>query len=190
MTIVSKGIREAVMILKKGGIVAYPTESSYALGCDVTNHEAMRKVYKLKKRPMSKGLTFIVGSTKTAEKYSILGRSEKNVMKKLMPGRLTLVARGRKGGEFAFRIPSNYRALEMAKAFGKPITATSANMSGKEPIFSVKKLLNLWNGRIDMILDGGTLARRRPSTVVDIFSGVNIRRKGPVTKKQIGDALS
>lgn len=169
--------------------MAYPTESSYALGCDATNRKAVGKVYRLKKRPASKELTVIIGSAKAAEKYAILGGSEKSVVKKLMPGRLTLVARSRKGGEFAFRIPSNYKALEMAKAFGKPITATSANISGKEPIFSVKKLLNVWNGRIDMILDGGTLARRRPSTVVDLFSGVSIRRKGPVTRKQVGDAL-
>lgn len=189
MTIVSKDIKLAVKLLKKGGIVAYPTESSYALGCDGTNSRAKRKIYVLKKRPEGKQLTFIVGSLKTAEKYAFLTENEKKVARKLMPGRLTLVAKSRHGREFAFRIPSNGTALKMAKAFGKPITATSANMSGKSPVFGVKKLLGMYGGKIDMAIDGGTLPKRRASTIADLFNEINIRRKGPVTKKQIEDAI-
>ncbi|MDI6721464.1 MAG: L-threonylcarbamoyladenylate synthase [Candidatus Aenigmarchaeota archaeon] len=189
MTIISKDVRLAVDILKKGGIVAYPTESSYALGCDGTKKRPARKIYVLKKRSPTKNFTVIIGSLKTAEKHGILGEKERKLMRKLMPGRITLVTKGRKGGEFAFRIPSHRIAFELAKAFGRPVTATSANISGEEPIFSAKKLASMYNGKIDMVLDGGNLPKRKPSTVVDLFDGINIRRKGPVSKKEIEEAL-
>ncbi len=189
MTIISRDIKLAARILRRGGIVAYPTESSYALGCDATNHMAVKKIYALKKRPKGKQMTVIVGSMKAAERHAVLGADDKNIVRKLMPGRLTLVCRGRSGGEFAFRIPSRPEALKLAKAFGKPITATSANISGKNPVYKVNNLLKLYGGRIDMVLDGGTLPRRRASTVASMLNGIEIRRKGPVTKKQIEDSL-
>ncbi|MBI2580080.1 MAG: threonylcarbamoyl-AMP synthase [Candidatus Aenigmarchaeota archaeon] len=189
MTIISKDIKLAVKLLKKGGIIAYPTESSYALGCDGTNEEAKRKICRLKRRPVGKQMTFIVNSIGVAEKYAILEKSEKNAARNLMPGRLTLVCKGRNGGEFAFRIPSNKIAFNLAKTFGGPITATSANLSGKEPVFSIKNLIKLYSGKIDMVLDGGNLPRRRPSTVADVFSGINIRRRGPVSRRMLEGVL-
>ena len=188
MTIVSDDIQKAAGILKKGGIVAYPTESSYALGCQI-GKEAVKKIYEIKQRPKNKGMTYIVPSLEVAGKYAVLSNNEKRIVKKLMPGRLTLVARNKRGGEFVFRIPSHPVALKLAKAFGKPITATSANISGKEAIYNPKKIFDLWNGKIDMILDFGILPKKRPSTIACVFDKIKICRRGHVTKKQIEDAL-
>ncbi|MBI2173011.1 MAG: threonylcarbamoyl-AMP synthase [Candidatus Aenigmarchaeota archaeon] len=189
MTIISRDIKLAVRILRRGGIVAYPTESSYAMGCDATNPAAVRKIYALKKRPKKKQITVIVGSMKAAERHALLSREDRNVVRKLMPGRLTLVCRSRNGGEFAFRIPLHKTAFALARRFSKPITATSANISGKRPIHSTASLLKLYGGVIDMVLDGGTLPGNRASTVASMMNGIEIRRKGPVTKKQIEGAL-
>ena len=181
-------IKIASNILKKGGIVVYPTETSYGLGCDGTNPKAIRKIFKIKKRNLGKSLTYILPSVGIAEKYGIITKADIKIIKKFMPGNITLVVKSRNkkfGKEFAFRISSNNLANKLSKKFRKPIVATSANISGKESLYNINEIKKVFSGKVDLIIDSGNLKRRKSTTVLDLFDGINIRRKGNITEKEI-----
>src|SRR3990172_6430520 len=98
-------IKAALGVLKKNGTVIYPTETSYGLGCDGTNPKVIRKIFRIKKRNIGKNLTYIVSSVEIAEKYGIITRIDKKIIKKIMPGNITLVVKSKNkklGEEFAF----------------------------------------------------------------------------------------
>ncbi len=184
-----KAITSAVSVLKKGGIVVYPTETSYGVGADATNIRALKKINRLKGRK-NKFLPIII-DRKMAGKYIVLNSDMKNLMKRFMPGPLTLVADKRMktkkllGG---FRIPANSFALNLVKRFGKPITATSANISGNKQIYGIKDVKKVFSGRADLIIDAGSLPRRQPSTVFDV-RGMRILRKGKISLRKIGKVI-
>jgi L-threonylcarbamoyladenylate synthase len=139
---------------------------------------------------MKKNLTYIVPSLKVAEKYGVITKEDKKVIRKFMPGNVTLVVRSRNkkfGKEFAFRISSNKFAHKLAKKFRKPIAATSANISAKGAIYDIKEIKKIFSDKADLIIDAGNLKRRKPTTVLDLFDGVNIRRPGIISRKEIKD---
>lgn len=177
-------IESAAKLLKHGGIIIYPTETCYGMGCDATNARAVAKIHKLKKQSKNKPITIIVSDTRMAKKYCVIDKGVEKLIRKHMPGPLTLIVRKKKlpnilaKKNVGFRISSNKIATELARKLGKPITATSANIHGKPEIYDAKKL-SLFTGRVDMILDAGKLRRRKPSTIYDCVSG-KIIRKGPV----------
>jgi len=183
-----KAIVFASAFLKKGGLVIYPTETCYGLGADATNLKAVKKIIRVKGRKSSKFIPIIISDMKMAERYIVLNNDIKKLMRKFMPGPLTLVAKKKRmktktllGG---FRIPSNKLALGLVKKFGKPVTATSANISDNKPIYKIKEIKRVFLGRVDLIIDAGSLPRKRPSTVFDV-SGRKIIRKGRISKKDV-----
>jgi len=187
-----KSLGLAVRILKQGGTIIYPTETSYGLGCDGTNPRAVRKIFKIKKRNFRKNLTYIVPSVEIAEKYGIITKIDKKIIKKFMPGNITLVVKSRNkkfGKEFAFRISSNKFANNLALKFMKPIVATSANISGNESLYNIDEIKKIFLGKADLIIDSGNLKRRKPTIVLDLFDGVNIRREGAISEKEIRQIL-
>jgi L-threonylcarbamoyladenylate synthase len=185
-----KSIASAVAVLKRNGIVIYPTETSYGVGADATNIRALKKINRLKGRK-GKFIPIIISDIKMTEKYFVLNSDMKKLMKRFMPGPLTLVAKKKMktkkliGG---FRIPSNRFALKLVKKFGKPVTATSANLSGDKPIYKISDIKKLFSGRVDLIIDAGNLKRRKPSTVFDV-TNMKIIRKGKINKKEINKVL-
>jgi len=92
-TELEKNIRKALKVLQKGGLIIYPTESSYAIGADATNEVAVRRVYEVKKRPLSKKLNVIVGNLKVARKYGVISCIEERFLLYVYPKPLTLVTR-------------------------------------------------------------------------------------------------
>lgn len=170
-------------VIKKGGIVIYPTESSYAIGCDFTNKKAVSRLFKIKKRPVSKHTIVIVDSLKTAKKYCKLNKNEIKLVKAFMPGPLTICAHG-KNREFNFRISSNEIANSLAKYAGVPIVATSANISNEPNIYDVNELKKFY-GLVDLIINAGRLPKRKASTVVKLRKNVEIIRKGAISKSKI-----
>ena len=188
-----KLIKEACKILEEGGIVIYPTESSYAIGADITNEEALKKVYEIKGRDLQKKLTCIVANLNMADKYSKMTELEKTFVMLAYPRPITLVTQKNPkyvsdlfNTEFPFRIPSNYIALELVRRFGKPITATSANISGQEPIYEEKELYEVFGNKADLIISIGDLPKRPVSTIVRIYKGkLEILREGAVPKEEV-----
>ena len=168
-------IKETVNILKNGGICIYPTETCYGLGCDATNENAIKKLRKIKKMNDEKKISIIVSSLEMIKKYGRVTRRVEKIVNLFMPAPLTLVIRKKKSipdilnkDEIAFRIPNNLVALRLVKEFEKPITATSANITTKPSIYTFDKIRKVFEGKVDIILDGGDLPLEPPSTIVDM----------------------
>lgn len=200
--IVSANRKDAVGIAAKktmdGCSIAYPTETSYALGCDATNARAVRKIFALKQREKDKPLPVIVDSLRTISKYAILNQHAVTLANKFMPGPLTLVVEMKKGAlpnslsssGIAFRISSNHFAAALAKKLGKPIVSTSANKAGEPSIYSVKKMVSEYGGKVDFIVDAGELAPKRASMIVDLRGRKPVLlRKGVVKFGEVVKAL-
>ena len=187
-------LEEARKVIENGGLVIFPTETAYGIAADVTDREAIGKVYEAKQRPRSKGLTAIVSSLSQAERYAQLSDEEKKLIEKFMPGPLTLVAEKKEtvpdtlNEDFAFRIPDSKIARGLAK--DKPITATSANISGEETSYSVENISRELLQKADMILDVGKLSSSQTSTVAEVNnSEIVIHRRGPASKADLESVL-
>ena len=173
-------IQAAVETLKNGGLLVFPTETMYGIGADATNQEAIDKVLAYKTRREGKPLSIAVCSSEMAEQYVEVNAVARNLYDTFLPGPLTVVSKGRgtvargvesETGTLGVRIPDYPLVIDIVKAFGKPITATSANASYKKRPYSIDDIFNnisnKQRGLIDLILDAGQLPKREPSTVVD-----------------------
>ncbi|MFT4893133.1 MAG: L-threonylcarbamoyladenylate synthase [Candidatus Nanohaloarchaea archaeon] len=185
---------KAKKAIEKGGAVIFPTETAYGIAADATKRDAVEKVYEMKQRPRSKGLTAIVYSMEQAEKYSNLSEDEKRTVEDFMPGPLTLVAEKKDNipdnlnSDFAFRISSSETARELTE--NTPITATSANISGKETSYSVEDISEELRQKADYIIDVGELEDGPTSTIAEVNnSELVIHRKGPVKRSEIEKVL-
>ncbi len=185
-------IEKAVKILKEGGTLIYPTETCYGIGCDATHIKAVENIYKLKKRDTNKKLTCIVDSIETAEKYCVLTELERYICERFMPGPLTIVAEKKEtipdvvNQEFAFRVSSDKICRKLSKGLGKPLIATSANISGNESSYSVENISEELVKKADFVIDTGTLERNSPSTITSFKDGkLEVFREGPISKKDI-----
>ncbi|MHC1716335.1 MAG: L-threonylcarbamoyladenylate synthase [Candidatus Dojkabacteria bacterium] len=187
-------ITKAVEILSKGGLIVYPTETCYGLGGDATNPKALQKIMEYKKLRGSKPISIAVANKTMAQQYVELNETAHNIYKNYLPGPITVISFN-KGelvppvvsiqGAVGVRYPDYKFTLELIKAFGKPITATSANVSYKSPPYSIKglirdlpqKSLNL----IDLFLDAGELTKNQPSTVLDTtMNELAVLRQGKI----------
>jgi len=178
-------LSEAVRVLRRGGIIVYPSESCYGLGADATSLAAVKKIQKLKKQSSRKPISVILDSEKTAKKHAELNPTAKIMIRKLMPGPITIIC-ARKGNDrsIGFRIPGDRFSLKLVKKFKKPITATSANIHGKPAIYNISEIRKQFEGKVDLIIDAGNLKRRKLSTVFDTKT-MKILRKGAVSEKKI-----
>lgn len=175
----SSAIQKAVSILEKGGLLVYPTETCYGLGADATNKKAVAKVFRVKGRDADKKIAFAVSSLQMAKKYFRINDDAEKLVKAFMPGPLTLIVKGN-----SFRIPLNKFVLELIEKFGRPITATSTNISGQEPIYSTDEIISIFAGNVDLIVDAGNLPLRKVSTVFDVDSR-KILREGQISEHEI-----
>lgn len=173
-------VKKAIDVLKKGGLVIYPTETLYGIGVDATNPVAIKKLTEYKNRPFGKPYSIAVANQKMAEEYTQLNDSAKNLYNQFLPGPLTIISKGRhklapgvenEEGTLAIRIPDYKLVIDIVKALGKPITSTSANASYKKRPYKISDILenvsDKQKGLIDLIIDAGELPKNDPSTVVD-----------------------
>ncbi|WP_456474803.1 L-threonylcarbamoyladenylate synthase [Candidatus Pyrohabitans sp.] len=185
----------AAQVLRRGGVVVYPTDTLYGLGCDATNPEAVRRVFEIKRRPLSKPLPVAVADIEMMRRYCELNEKAERLARALLPGALTLLLRKKKlpdivtsgSAKVAVRIPANELALKIIALLGRPITATSANISGKAPPISAQEAVAQLTG-VDLVIDAGRLAERVPSTIYDPETG-KILREGKISREEIEAAL-
>lgn len=186
-------LEKAVRILKRGGIVVYPTETAYGLAADIMNAAAIKKIFRIKGRPSSKPIPVIAASIIMVKKFFYLNRKEAALAAKHWPGPLTLLLRARKkfpkelthgAARVAVRVSSSISAVAISALLGRPITATSANISGSLECYShqcVNKQFRKRKERPDMILEGGTLQKIKPSTIALVEGKkIKVMRKGPI----------
>ena len=193
---IAKAIEQCAAIISKGGVIAYPTETSYGLGCDATNPQAIKKIYEIKGRDEANPLPIVVGDLRMAEEYCEVDDRTKKLVRAFMPGPLTLVVKKKHGKlpeelspsekGVAFRIPAKEFARIMVQEAGVPVVSTSANFSGKSPIYKFDELKETFNGKVDMIIDGGNLPPVRPSTIIDLTKKEPvIVREGPLHSNDV-----
>ena len=184
----------AAKAIRAGKLVVYPTETSYALGCDATNPKAVEAIYRLKRRPREKDLPVIVSPVSQIEKYALLSPLAKKLCKKFLPGPLTLVVplkkplAASKSGSVAFRVSVNPFARLLARLSGVPVVSTSANVSGEQPAFSLEDARQFAE-KSGLAIDAGPLVLSPPSTIVCLLNGPKILRQGKIPEGQILEAL-
>ncbi len=202
-------IQQAVKILKTGGVVVYPTDTAYGLAVDATNSSAVEKLYRLKGRDFYKPIHVIIPyryyhATKRDSKCPVaLNKDSKKLIDKFWPGPLTIVlplkAKGKSwqklsagSGTIGIRMPNHPIPSALVAALKRPITTTSANLSGRPNCYSlieVKKQFRKARLKPDFYIDGGKLPGTLPSTVVSLIKGVKILRPGPIGEKEIKTVL-
>jgi L-threonylcarbamoyladenylate synthase len=173
-------IARAAEVLAAGGLVLYPTETIYGVGVDACNPRAVSKLLAYKNRPAGKAISVLVKDQAAAEKLVDLSDSARQLYRTFLPGPVTVISRSRgtvdarlqsELGTLGIRMSSHPVAQALAVAFGGPLTATSANASGRAAPYSIDQALDALSpnqrGQIDLILDFGTLPPNKPSTVVD-----------------------
>ena len=183
----------AIAHLRKGGVLIYPTETSYAIGCDATNAHAVASIFRMKGRASEQSLPLIVASRAMAERYATFTLLARRLTARHWPGPLTVVltvrARrfspppkrgGARGGwrplargiiardhTIALRLSAHPIARTLSRRLGKPIVSTSANRSGHPPARSAIAARRAFPQSSILILDSGASRPRRPSTIVD-----------------------
>jgi L-threonylcarbamoyladenylate synthase len=173
-------LSEVARVLGEGGLIIYPTETSYGLGADATNPQAIEKLLAYKGNRLNKALSVAVADRQMAEAYIIMNPTAKQVFASLLPGPVTVVAASQ--GKVAPKVESERHTLgirysslplvsQLVEALGRPITATSANTSGSKQIFSFEEWQRYVPASrqelIGLFVDGGKLPVKAPSTVVD-----------------------
>lgn len=190
-----KVIQKAVAILKAGGLIIYPTETCYGIGADATNKQAIEKLLQYKGERQGKPISVAVADQEMASKYVKINSTAANLYQKFLPGPLTVVSASlgkvvpvleSDSHALGIRIPNYPLALSLIQKFGRPITATSANTSGKKPPYSLADLKKYTTAKrlalISLFLDAGQLPTKPPSTVVDTtLNEHTILRQGEIT---------
>lgn len=176
-----KIINQTINFLKKGGMVVFPTDTVYGILVDATNKKAVGKLIEFKNRPAGKAISIFVNDKKMLMDEAEISFSQIQMIDQLLPGPFTLIFKSRhqivkelesENGTLGIRLPDYKLILDLVKKFKRPVTATSANLAGRSPHYSVNSLLNslskVKTNFIDLIVDTGLLPRNKPSTVVDM----------------------
>ena len=186
-------IINAIKAVEKGEIIVYPTDTLYALGANIFNEEVIRRLFRIKKRPLSIPLPIAVFDYNDLDKIAYINKKTKKIVNKLLPGPLTLLLEKKKtipkivtGGlnTIAARIPNNEIALKLLSKTG-PLTVTSANIHGKKTASIVKDLKKEFQNDVSIFLDDGKL-NKSPSTIVNLTTEKPIIvRQGAIKIEQI-----
>ena len=192
-------IVDAANVIKRGGLISFPTETVYGLGADATNSDAVKKVYEAKGRPSDNPLIVHVDSPDMVKKYvAEISEKAKKLMTAFWPGPLTLIFTLKDNQSLstrvtagldtaAFRMPNHALTIELIKQSGVPLVGPSANTSGKPSPTTAKHVIHDLNGKIDGVLDGGDCEVGIESTVLDMSNPdtPSILRPGAITKEEI-----
>lgn len=188
----------ALKALKKGELIIYPTDTLYALGADIYNENAVRKVFDIKKRPFSVPLPVAVPSIQAIETIAYMNDAAHQICKKFLPGTLTIILKKKLSvpdiitsgnNTIAVRIPNHPIALELLAEYG-PLTVTSANLHHEKTQGSIKDILTQLGTHIPICLKDGK-RDMVPSTIVDLSSSKpKITRIGVVTEKELLDVIT
>jgi L-threonylcarbamoyladenylate synthase len=188
----------ALHALKNGEIIIYPTDTLYALGADIYNEAAVKKVFEIKRRPFSLPLPVAVASKKDIETIAYIDEAAQKIIHRFLPGTLTVILKKKpsvpaiitSGSEtIAVRIPRHKIALRLLKEYG-PLTVTSANIHNEKTPSVIKDILMQLQTTIPVFFDAGPLDET-PSTIIDLTTpSPRVVRSGTITEKELLDAIT
>ncbi|MBN2241872.1 MAG: threonylcarbamoyl-AMP synthase [Acidobacteria bacterium] len=169
-------IRTAVEVLKEGGLIVYPTDSVYGLGCDLSNKRAVEKIYQIKGNDKRKYLSFICPDLKGISEYAYVSNAAYKIMRHLLPGPYTFILNAtrqvpkvllEKRKTVGIRVPDHAVCRALLTEFGNPIISTTACLPDQDYIGDPDLIESTFARSVDLFLDAGP-GRLEPSTVVDL----------------------
>ena len=157
-------VDQVVGILKNGGLIIYPTDTVYGLGCDITQKASIERIYRVKGMEKQKPLSFVCSDIKDISKYAKISTANYRDLRKYLPGPYTFILPGTrevpkallsKQKTVGVRIPDHPLTLAIVKALGNPIISTSVNISAKSFASDPQEFWEYYEGQVDLILDSG-----------------------------------
>jgi len=197
-----QALQEASQVIAEGGLVIYPTETTYGLGVDPANQAAVSKLLQYKSRREGKPLSVAVSDQKMAARYVEINQQAENFYQRFLPGPYTVISKlkqaapldKRVSSEFntlGIRIPDYELILNWLKMLNHGITATGANASDKKRPYTINDILDNLSDRqkslIDLIIDVGQLPKNEPSTVIDTTLSTPLKMRGNLNIKAKAD---
>jgi tRNA threonylcarbamoyl adenosine modification protein (Sua5/YciO/YrdC/YwlC family) len=180
-------LRQVVEVLERGGVIAYPTDTTYGIGCDILSGKAIERIYRLKGKSRKDTLSFVCADLSHLADYAVVGNTGFRLMKRLLPGPYTFVLKATKlpprvlqTGQktVGIRVPDHPIPLALVHMLGRPIVNTTANRSGGAPFVHAEDIDEVLGHGIDVIIDGGPIAGGL-STVLEIQDDrVTVLREG------------
>ncbi len=198
-------IERAVEIVKSGGVIVYPTDTSYGLACDPRIPEALERLIAVKRRDRRTGVPLLFNNLEQCELYHDFGNLEKIIVRLFWPGILTLIVDARSDvprhitadrSTIAIRVPNHVIPRGIAQKIGGPIVGTSANRSGGQTPFDVTVALNQLGEEVDLYIDGGPSQSTDSSTVIGVEGtgkdeplNIKVYREGQLTISKLSESL-
>jgi len=167
-------INRVCEVLEEGGLIVYPTDTFYGIGCNLFNKRGIQLIYRLKNRPLKKPFSFLCDSLKEVSRYALVSNYAYKTMKRLLPGPYTFILEGTrlvpkimltKRKTVGIRVPDNKICLDIIRTFGRPIISTSAVFDDAQSIEEA------YGSFLDVIIDGGVLYQS-PSSVVSLIDDI------------------
>ncbi|MHA2065680.1 MAG: L-threonylcarbamoyladenylate synthase [Candidatus Thorarchaeota archaeon] len=198
-------IQEAAETLRDGGLVVYPTDTSYGIACDPMQEQALERLIAAKKRDRGVGVPLLFSDIHQCEIYHDFGSLERVLTRLFWPGALTLIVTtkdtipeyitgGR--GSAAIRVPDHFIPRMIAKELGTPIVGTSANLSGRETPFEISVSIEQLGDEVDLYIDGGPSSSRANSTIVGVEGigadeplNIKVFREGSLSIERLTESL-
>ena len=180
-------VRKIVEVLQGGGVIGYPTDTIYGVGCDLVNPDAIRKIHRLKKSDGKKPLSFICSDLKDISQYAYVSNFAYKTMKRLLPGPYTFILKATKlvpkmaltkQNTVGIRIPDNKICLSLVKALGHPIISTSVQQPDEGLYNDPADIDERFGKQLDLVIDGGVIVAEH-SSVIDLTDDIpNVIREG------------
>ena len=190
-----ENLAEVVEALQNGQTIVFPTETSYGLGCDATNQDAVDEIFKIKQRKSDKPLLVVVSNIEMAKKYLGWNDLLEDLASKFWPGPLTIVGERNKkenlatgvvavDNTIAVRVTNFPLTKFLSEKLNRPLVATSANLSDAGDIYDPKQILAMFSDKSakpDILIDGGELPQNPPTTIVSVIdNNLKILRQGQI----------
>jgi tRNA threonylcarbamoyl adenosine modification protein (Sua5/YciO/YrdC/YwlC family) len=180
-------VRRAVEALEAGEVIGYPTDTIYALGCDLINKKAIDRLYAVKRMDKDHPLAFICPDLSDLAKYAVVDNHAYRLLRRVLPGPYTFILPATREvpkmlhlsdkRTVGIRVPAAPIIVDVVRALGRPVISTSANLPGHEPLVDARDLSPTFKG-LELVLDGG-LGGTQPTTVVDLSQGrIDVLREG------------
>lgn len=194
-------ISKCADVVKSGGVIVFPTDTVYGIGCDPYNHAAVDRVFAIKDRKTAKPLPILASTVKDVRNIALIDLRADTLARKYWPGKLTLVCPlidrsisplvVSNKGTIAVRIPGNICTLELIRKC-RFLVGTSANISGRRPARNIPQVLSSSLKGFDAVLDGGFIPKEKESTIVDLSKRghIDIIREGSIKSVDIRKTLS
>lgn len=172
-------ISKVIEILKKDGVIVYPTDTVYGLGCDIASKKALERVRRIKKFDNKRHLSFVFADLKTISLYAQVADSDYKLLKRYLPGAYTFILKATrlvprivltKKQEVGIRIPDNRICQALLAELGNPILSSSVRLPDDQLLDDPREIERIYKGQVDLVIDGGTFLPE-PSTVISLLDG-------------------